>query len=74
MRVSPDDNAKPVEVTVVRSLKVKHVRGNWLLVEVLDFQNLTPMGWIRWRDDDGRLLAFVDFTHQRQLPVFSTRF
>jgi hypothetical protein len=72
IRISPDDSAKVIDITVIRNLKVRHVRGNWMLVEVLDFQNQTPMGWIRWRDEEGHILAFVDFAKRNQLPVFST--
>src|SRR5690606_12484385 len=38
VRMSDDDKAKLIPLTIVRDLKVKHLRGNWLLVEVLDFE------------------------------------
>lgn len=64
IRTSDSDDAKLIPVTIIRNLKVKHVRGNWLLVEVLDFENNTPIGWIRWRDDDGNLMVFPNINQQ----------
>lgn len=71
LRMAPEDSAKIIPTTLIRRLKVKHVRGNWLLVEVVDFARQAPVGWIRWRDDAGNLLVFPDFT-QRQAPVLTT--
>ena len=62
LRTSPEDKAKLIEIMVIRNLKLRHIRGNWMLVEILDFNRNTPIGWIRWRDKDGRLLVFPDFT------------
>ena len=64
IRSSDTDDAKLIPVTIIRHMKVKHLRGNWLLVEVLDFENNTPIGWIRWRDDDGNLMAFPNINQQ----------
>lgn len=37
------------------------IRGNWLLVKVLDFQNQAKTGWINFRGNDGKLKLFVKF-------------
>ena len=37
------------------------IRGNWLLVKVVDFQNQVKTGWINFRGTDGRLKLFVKF-------------
>ncbi|MBY0405379.1 MAG: hypothetical protein K2X66_15875 [Cyanobacteria bacterium] len=71
IRTTPDDAGKTLDITVIRSLKVKHIRGNWMLVEVLDFGNKTPMGWVRWRDEEGRLMVFTNFTKAKS-GVFTT--
>lgn len=71
LRTAPQDDAKIIPVTVIRNMKVKHVRGNWMLVEILDFENKTPIGWMRWRDDDGRLMMFTNFSGLKQ-PVLSS--
>jgi hypothetical protein len=54
-------------------MKVRHLRGNWLLVEALDFENNTPIGWIRWRDDDGNLMVFPNINQQYH-PVVTGNF
>jgi hypothetical protein len=64
LRTSDQDEAKLIPVTIIRNMKVKHLRANWLLVEVMDFENNTPIGWVRWRDDDGNLMAFPNINQQ----------
>ncbi|WP_373532000.1 hypothetical protein [Vampirovibrio sp.] len=73
IRSSDADEAKMVPVTIIRDLKVRHLRGNWLLVEVLDFQRNTPIGWVRWRDDDGNLMVFPNISG-KHLPIVTTTF
>lgn len=73
VRTSDADDAKMVPVTIIRDLKVRHVRGNWLLVEVLDFERNTPIGWVRWRDDDGNLMVFPNISGQR-MPIVTTAY
>ncbi len=64
-RMSPDDKSKMLEMQMIRKLKVMHVRGNWLLVEVMDFDRSTPMGWVRWRDTSGRLMVFPNLAGKK---------
>jgi hypothetical protein len=73
IRSSDSDDAKIIPITIIRSMKVKHVRGNWLLVEALDFENNTPIGWIRWRDDDGNLMVFPNINQQYH-PIVTSPF
>lgn len=63
-RMRPEDGSKFVEIQIVRRLNVKFARGNWLLVEVMDLDRTTPIGWVRWRDDAGRLMVFPNFSGQ----------
>lgn len=72
LRTAPEDTAKLVDVTMIKKIKVRHVRGNWLLVEVLDFGRTMPMGWIRWRDEEGRLMVFTNFTGEFTPVVMSS--
>lgn len=37
------------------------IRGNWMLVKALDFQNQMKTGWLNYRGNDGRLKLFVKF-------------
>jgi hypothetical protein len=69
VRTAPEDTAKFVPITVIKRMKVLHIRGNWMLVEVVDFNRETPMGWLRWRDDNGKLLAFPNFSGKTLLPA-----
>ncbi len=73
LRVADKDEAKLIPVTIVRDLKVKHVRSNWLLVEVLDFERNSPIGWVRWRDDEGNLMVFPNISGQH-MPVVTTAY
>jgi hypothetical protein len=61
LKSQPDDKAKLVPLQMMKKLKVLHVRGNWLLVEAVDFDNQRPIGWLRWRGEDGRLLMFPNY-------------
>lgn len=61
VRTQPEDKAKLLPYTVMKDMKVLHARGNWLLVEVQDMNRERPMGWVRWRSEDGQLLAFPNF-------------
>ncbi len=65
LRQSPDDKAQLIQVQMIRRLKVKHIRGNWLLVEIMDFDRTTPIGWIRWRDANGRLMVFPNLADRK---------
>lgn len=71
LRSRDEDTAKILPVTLIRNLKVRFIRGNWLLVEALDFERNTPIGWIRWRDDDGNLMAFPNLAGLRT-PIMIT--
>jgi hypothetical protein len=73
LRASDADEAKFVPITIVRDIKVKHVRGNWLLVEILDFERNTPIGWVRWRDNDGNLMVFPNLTGKKG-PIVTTAY
>ena len=34
------------------------IKGNWMLVRVLDVLNKEKIGYVRWRENDGRILMF----------------
>lgn len=61
VRMSPKDEAPLVTVTMVRGMRVLHVRGNWMMVELRDMGKEYPIGWLRWRDDAGNLLVWPNF-------------
>lgn len=37
------------------------IRGNWLLVKVIDYNNQSKTGWFNFRSDNGKLKLFVKF-------------
>ena len=59
LRGQPKDDAPFIkhEFEYVKTLQIKHIRGNWMLVKAIDLKG-SPFGWVRWRDDNGHLLIF----------------
>jgi hypothetical protein len=64
VRLKPEDTAPLVPVTIVQAIKVLHVRGNWMLVELRDMGAEHPIGWLRWRDEQGNLMVWPNFSGQ----------
>jgi hypothetical protein len=64
VRLKPEDTAPLVPVTIVQGIKVLHVRGNWMLVELRDMGAEHPIGWLRWRDEAGNLMVWPNFGGQ----------
>jgi hypothetical protein len=64
VRLKPEDTAPLVPVTIVQGIKVLHVRGNWMLVELRDMGAEHPIGWLRWRDEEGNLMVWPNFSGQ----------
>ncbi len=69
LRQQPKDDAPLLDLTLIRKLKVHHARGNWLLVEAWDFNRESPIGWVRWRDSEGKLLVFPNFAQKRDAMI-----
>ncbi len=38
-----------------------YVSGNFVMVKLLNYDNVQKTGWLRWRTDDGELLLFPNF-------------
>jgi hypothetical protein len=58
LHTQADDYAKVIPSFYLQKLKVLHFRGNWMLVQGLDLERNTPIGWMRWREENGELLVF----------------
>jgi hypothetical protein len=59
LRVAPDENAQVVHNYVdAGNTEVKIIRGNWMLVRVINSNITSPIGWMRWRNDDGQIFLF----------------
>lgn len=65
----PDDNKKVMSApssdsqrlsgyTYPKFVKLTLVRGNWMLVTILDLGNETRVGWMQWRKEDGSFMIF----------------
>ena len=46
------------EFTYPQYMALRMIRGNWMLVTVVDSGNVYKTGWFRWRTDNGRLRVF----------------
>lgn len=44
--------------TMIKSIKLNKVSGNWVLVTVTDLDSKPKIGYIRWREDDGTIIVF----------------
>lgn len=58
---TPEDGAK--KISVINSpqfINLNFVRGNWMLVTVVDADKTPKTGFIRWRSDDGVKYLFPD--------------
>lgn len=44
--------------TLIKSIKLHKISGNWALVTVVDLDSKPKIGYIRWREDDGTILVF----------------
>lgn len=57
VRKSPSDKAEQaVALTPAKRFRILRVQGNWGQI-LLDF---TVAGWVKWHDEDGRLLVSVE--------------
>lgn len=59
LRTAPNDEAQPVgSFLYPKFIKMTLVRGNWLMVSILDFGDEKKVGWINWRDKNGKIYIF----------------
>ena len=58
----PDDNAQVLgKISRPKLIRLTSVEGIWMLVSVLDFTSDTTTGYIKWRDEKGRIFLFPKF-------------
>lgn len=58
---SPDESAKKIStINNPELINLNFVRGNWMLVTVVDIDRTPKTGYIRWRSDDGIKYLFPD--------------
>ena len=56
---APDADSQKINgITYPKHIKLTLVRGNWMMVKLVDFGNEVKIGWIQWRDENGKFLIF----------------
>ncbi len=54
MRGSTDDNSKVIaDINTPVKINLNVIRGNWMLLSVMDMDGVPKTGYVRWRSDDG---------------------
>lgn len=58
---TPEDNEKAIStINQPKLINLNLIRGNWMLVTVVDADGTPKTGYIRWRSDDGVKYLFPD--------------
>lgn len=58
---TPEDNEKAIStINRPKLINLNLIRGNWMLVTVVDADGTPKTGYIRWRSDDGVKYLFPD--------------
>jgi hypothetical protein len=56
---TPEDTIKTISVmNHPNIINLNLIRGNWMLVTVVDADRTPKTGFIRWRSDDGKKYLF----------------
>lgn len=56
---APDITSQKIwGITYPKYIKLTLIRGNWMMVKLVDFGNEVKIGWIQWRDENGKFLIF----------------
>jgi len=62
LRTTPDKEKKPdTTFFYPKHIAFEFIKGNWMLVKVLDYDNSVKVGWIQWRTEDGKFLLYPAF-------------
>ena len=51
--------------TLIKSIRLNKLSGNWALVTVIDVDRLPKIGYIQWRESDGNIILFPKFDNYR---------
>jgi len=56
----PQSGAQSVDsFTYTKNISPWLIRGNWMLVKIINYDNTKKTGWVKWRDESGKLLIFT---------------
>jgi len=54
----PEDKKTVTNYDHAYKIKLEIIKGNWMLVRVLDISNNEKIGYMRWRTNEGKVLLF----------------
>lgn len=58
----PEDDAQVIDrFEYVKNITPWLVKGNWMLVKIINYDNTKKTGWMKWRDSLGQLYVFAYF-------------
>lgn len=61
---TPEDTSKAIStINKPELITLNVIRGNWMLVTVIDMDRIPKTGYIRWRSDDGIKYLFPKFAN-----------
>ncbi len=59
LHAKSEDSSQSIDVLKhVKQIKLTVIRGNWVLVSVVDIDKIPKTGYLKWRDSDGKIYAF----------------
>ena len=61
IHTSPSEDAqtvKDVYYCADNNVELHFISGNWLLATFIDYDSSAHIGWIRWRDSEGKIYVF----------------
>ncbi len=62
---APDATSQKIwGITYPKFIKLTLVRGNWMMVKLVDFGNEVKIGWVQWRDENGKFLIYPYIKNQ----------
>lgn len=63
LHTAPHENSQILKDCYYSAENIKMIKitGNWMLVKVIDFDKSAVPGWIKWRDENGKIFVFPDF-------------
>jgi hypothetical protein len=63
LRTEPDVNSTPNNDFIYpKMMTLQMLRGNWMLIKVVDMGDVPKIGWFQWRTAEGKLLLFPKLT------------
>lgn len=61
LKSQPEENAQNISsMNLIKKIKLTVIKGNWALVSVFDIDKIPKTGYMKWRDDNGKIYVFPD--------------